>query len=325
MVEMNNINLNNVISHNSFFFRDQIENNQNENNYIQDFHSYDNLPKLSSEHISLFTIRKITTILSLKGIKWEEIFNCITQLRILHKNYPKLFYKIFNFCYKNIESKIFEINQKISINIVLLLSEIFSKKYNENTNEFYYQLNYLKVFYDKIIRNCVSFNNIINGRLKMQCIVCLSNISFCLNSYQALLVILKYLINNEKNFLISDKTFTLIVEIIKNIDYQNLLNQNNYQPLCKFIINLFFVKKLNYQKYSFLLIQMLKEKNLNLFEKTLNENDIKFLKMIEEYGINHDKKKDFSISLKKIQKDKLEHLCGMKKINKENYFNYTNV
>ena len=48
MVEMNNINLNNIISHNSFFFRDQIENNQNENNYIQDFLSYDNLPKLSS-------------------------------------------------------------------------------------------------------------------------------------------------------------------------------------------------------------------------------------------------------------------------------------
>ena len=70
---------------------------------------------------------------------------------------------------------------------------------------------------------------------------------------------------------------------------------------------------------------MLKEKNLNLFEKNLNENDIEFLKMIEEYGINHNKKKDFSTSLKKIQKDKLEHLCGMKKINKENYFNYINV
>ena len=319
MVEMNTT-LKNEINKENIFLRNQIEENQNQKTSIQYFCPYEKLPIITSEHINLFSIRKITTLLSVKGFKWEEIFQVITQLRVIHKNFPNLFYKIFNFCYKSVESKIFEINQKISINLLLLLSEVFSKKFNENTNEFYYQLNYLKVFLDKIIKNSVSNNRIENGILKMQCIVCISNICVVQNSYQALLVILKYLINNEKNFFISEQTFKLIEEIIKNIDVSNLLSQNNYQPLIKLIINLYFVKKLNYQKYAFNLLKMLKEKNLNLLNLNLDKNEHKFLKIIEDYGINHSKKKDFSKSLKIIQKDKLEHLYGIKNVNKENDF-----
>ena len=319
MVEMN-ISLNNGNNKENIFLRNQIEENQNQKTSIQYFCPYEKLPIITSEHISLFSIRKITTILSVKGFKWEEIFQVITQLRVIHKNFPNLFYKIFNFCYKSVESKIFEINQKISINLLLLLSEVFSKKFNENTNEFYYQLNYLKVFLDKIIKNSVSINRIENGILKMQCIVCISNICVVQNSYQALLVVLKYLINNEKNFFISEQTFKLIEEIIKNIDIKNLLNQSNYQPLIKLIINLYFVKKLNYQKYAFNLFKMLNDKNLNLLNLNLDKNEHKFLKIIEDYGINHSKKKDFSKCLKIIQKDKLEHLCGNKNVNKENDF-----
>ena len=320
-----NISLNNGNNKENIFLRNQIEENQNQKTSIQYFCPYEKLPIITFEYINLFSIRKITTLLSVKGFKWEEIFQVITQLRVIHKNFPNLFYKIFNFCYKTVESKIFEMNQKISINLLLLLSEVFSKKFNENTNEFYYQLNYLKVFLDKIIKNSVSINRIENGILKMQCIVCISNICVVQNSYQALLVILKYLINNEKNFFISEQTFKLIEEIIKNIDVSNLLSQSNYQPLIKLIINLYFVKKLNYQKYAFNLIKMLKDKNLNLLNLNLDNNELNFLRIIEDYGFTHSKKKDFSKSLKIIQKDKLEHLCGMKKINKENYFNYTNV
>ena len=319
MVEMN-ITLKNEINKDNIFLRNQIEENQNQKTSIQYFCPYEKLPIITFEYINLFSIRKITTILSIKGFKWEEIFQVITQLRVIHKNFPNLFYKIFNFCYKSVESKIFEINQKISINLLLLLSEVFSKKFNENTNEFYYQLNYLKVFLDKIIKNSVSNNRIENGILKMQCIVCISNICIVQNSYQALLVVLKYLINNEKNFFISEQTFKLIEEIIKNIDIKNLLNQSNYQPLIKLIINLYFVKKLNYQKYAFNLLKMLKEKNLNLLNLNLDKNEHKFLKLIEDYGINHSKKKDFSKCLKIIQKDKLEHLCDNKNVNKENDF-----
>ena len=315
-----NTTLKNEINKENIFLRNQIEENQNQKTSIQYFCPYEKLPIITSEHINLFSIRKITTLLSVKGFKWEEIFQVITQLRVIHKNFPNLFYKIFNFCYKSVESKIFEINQKISINLLLLLSEVFSKKFNENTNEFYYQLNYLKVFLDKIIKNSVSNNRIENGILKMQCIVCISNICFVQNSYQALLVVLKYLINNEKNFFISEQTFKLIEEIIKNIDVSNLLSQNNYQPLIKLIINLYFVKKLNYQKYAFNLIKMLKDKNLNLLNLNLDNNELNFLRIIEDYGFTHSKKKDFSKSLKIIQKDKLEHLYGIKNVNKENNF-----
>ena len=315
-----NTTLKNEINKENIFLRNQIEENQNQKTSIQYFCPYEKLPIITSEHINLFSIRKITTILSVKGFKWEEIFQVITQLRVIHKNFPNLFYKIFNFCYKTVESKIFEMNQKISINLLLLLSEVFSKKFNENTNEFYYQLNYLKVFLDKIIKNSVSINRIENGILKMQCIVCISNICVVQNSYQALLVILKYLINNEKNFFISEQTFKLIEEIIKNIDIKNLLNQSNYQPLIKLIINLYFVKKLNYQKYAFNLIKMLKDKNLNLLNLNLDNNELNFLRIIEDYGFTHSKKKDFSKSLKIIQKDKLEHLYGIKNVNKENNF-----
>ena len=315
-----NTTLKNEINKENIFLRNQIEENQNQKTSIQYFCPYEKLPIITSEHINLFSIRKITTILSVKGFKWEEIFQVITQLRVIHKNFPNLFYKIFNFCYKTVESKIFEMNQKISINLLLLLSEVFSKKFNENTNEFYYQLNYLKVFLDKIIKNSVSINRIENGILKMQCIVCISNICVVQNSYQALLVILKYLINNEKNFFISEQTFKLIEEIIKNIDVSNLLSQSNYQPLIKLIINLYFVKKLNYQKYAFNLIKMLKDKNLNLLNLNLDNNELNFLRIIEDYGFTHSKKKDFSKSLKIIQKDKLEHLYGIKNVNKENNF-----
>ena len=315
-----NTTLKNEINKENIFLRNQIEENQNQKTSIQYFCPYEKLPIITSEHINLFSIRKITTLLSVKGFKWEEIFQVITQLRVIHKNFPNLFYKIFNFCYKTVESKIFEMNQKISINLLLLLSEVFSKKFNENTNEFYYQLNYLKVFLDKIIKNSVSINRIENGILKMQCIVCISNICVFQNSYQALLVILKYLINNEKNFFISEQTFKLIEEIIKNIDVSNLLSQNNYQPLIKLIINLYFVKKLNYQKYAFNLIKMLKDKNLNLLNLNLDNNELNFLRIIEDYGFTHSKKKDFSKSLKIIQKDKLEHLYGIKNVNKENNF-----
>ena len=315
-----NITLKNEINKDNIFLRNQIEENQNQKTSIQYFCPYEKLPIITFEYINLFSIRKITTILSIKGFKWEEIFQVITQLRVIHKNFPNLFYKIFNFCYKSVESKIFEINQKISINLLLLLSEVFSKKFNENTNEFYYQLNYLKVFLDKIIKNSVSNNRIENGILKMQCIVCISNICFVQNSYQALLVVLKYLINNEKNFFISEQTFKLIEEIIKNIDVSNLLSQSNYQPLIKLIINLYFVKKLNYQKYAFNLIKMLKDKNLNLLNLNLDNNELNFLRIIEDYGFTHSKKKDFSKSLKIIQKDKLEHLYGIKNVNKENNF-----
>ena len=337
-----NTTLKNEINKENIFLRNQIEENQNQKTSIQYFCPYEKLPIITSEHINLFSIRKITTLLSVKGFKWEEIFQVITQLRVIHKNFPNLFYKIFNFCYKQlrvihknfpnlfykifnfcyktVESKIFEMNQKISINLLLLLSEVFSKKFNENTNEFYYQLNYLKVFLDKIIKNSVSINRIENGILKMQCIVCISNICVVQNSYQALLVILKYLINNEKNFFISEQTFKLIEEIIKNIDVSNLLSQSNYQPLIKLIINLYFVKKLNYQKYAFNLIKMLKDKNLNLLNLNLDNNELNFLRIIEDYGFTHSKKKDFSKSLKIIQKDKLEHLYGIKNVNKENNF-----
>ncbi len=315
-----NTTLKNEINKENIFLRNQIEENQNQKTSIQYFCPYEKLPIITSEHINLFSIRKITTILSVKGFKWEEIFQVITQLRVIHKNFPNLFYKIFNFCYKTVESKIFEMNQKISINLLLLLSEVFSKRFNENTNEFYYQLNYLKVFLDKIIKNSVSINRIENGILKMQCIVCISNICVVQNSYQALLVILKYLINNEKNFFISEQTFKLIEEIIKNIDVSNLLSQSNYQPLIKLIINLYFVKKLNYQKYAFNLIKMLKDKNLNLLNLNLDNNELNFLRIIEDYGFTHSKKKDFSKSLKIIQKDKLEHLYGIKNVNKENNF-----
>ena len=128
------------------------------------------------------------------------------------------------------------------------------------------------------------------------------------------------MINNEKNFFISEQTFKLIEEIIKNIDVSNLLSQSNYQPLIKLIINLYFVKKLNYQKYAFNLIKMLKDKNLNLLNLNLDNNELNFLRIIEDYGFTHSKKKDFSKSLKIIQKDKLEHLYGIKNVNKENNF-----
>ena len=324
MVEMN-ISLNNGNNKENIFLRNQIEENQNQKTSIQYFCPYEKLPIITFEYINLFSIRKITTILSIKGFKWEEIFQVITQLRVIHKNFPNLFYKIFNFCYKSVESKIFEINQKISINLLLLLSEVFSRKFNENTNEFYYQLNYLKVFLDKIIKNSVSNNRIENGILKMQCIVCISNICIVQNSYQALLVILKYLINNEKNFFISEQTFKLIEEIIKNIDVSNLLSQSNYQPLIKLIINLYFVKKLNYQKYAFNLFKMLNDKNLNLLNLNLDNNELNFLRIIEDYGFTHSKKKDFSKSLKIIQKDKIKYLSRNNNINKENNFICVNL
>ena len=91
-----NITLKNEINKDNIFLRNQIEENQNQKTSIQYFCPYEKLPIITFEYINLFSIRKITTILSIKGFKWEEIFQVITQLRVIHKNFPNLFYKIFN-------------------------------------------------------------------------------------------------------------------------------------------------------------------------------------------------------------------------------------
>ena len=263
----------------------------------------DQLPFLSEQEVSVHTIRDITNILlENEAFSWDERFNVITQLRRMHKYIPDFFFELFNSVYRKV-GLLIDSPTKLSKNVLLLLKELFSQYYDEGTIQYEYIIKYLKYFLPLILKKyCAA------GTHKEYCNLCLTEISTNMLYYDTLLILLQTIIDNNKNFTLSEISFEIFYAIYSEFPEPYLADKlpEGLEELMDKINQIHQLKDTVHIKQCYKFLELLLHQHIT-FEEYINEGLGKNIKNIINNNDTNKQKGKIRSNIASIQRDKINH------------------